>query len=219
MSKRFSEKYATFENWLAQAPETTYTSRIRRLHTLYPEATLSQLRGHVRGREVTLERKRPKAPHRRRFDELSPREKFLRERSLRVISSMRRDGLSLSEASGKEGISPKTVIRHTGVLTKKGERYRATKHDRIERKMEINERGRSRHLVVKDSRRASLIGKYQNAVRRSLETGDSSFLKPFIGKRVRDSDGNWHVLETDLDALYEIQERGEDEEFRSIYAE
>ena len=39
----------TFNEWLAEHPHATaYQRRIVRLHALYPDATLSQLRGHAK---------------------------------------------------------------------------------------------------------------------------------------------------------------------------
>jgi hypothetical protein len=218
--KSFSKDFPTFEEWLSQAPTTEYTLRIKRLHALYPEASLSQLRGHARKAEKPLEKKAPEVVHKRGWDKLSSRERFLREQSLKVLSSMRRDGLSLTRASNNESISPKTVARHTGALRKKKNgRYRATRHDRIERKIRIYESGREQWIIVDDSRYASIIGRYLNAVRCSLEYRDQSFLDPFRGMRVRDFAGRWHTLETDLDAIYEIHEGREDEEFYSIYGD
>lgn len=53
-----------------------------------PKATLSQLRGQARKGEVPLEKRKSKAPYERGLNELTPREKSLIERSLKVISSM-----------------------------------------------------------------------------------------------------------------------------------
>lgn len=107
----------TFEDWLAQAPATMYKDRLKRLHALHREATLSQLRGHARKGEVPLEKSKPKAPHRRKLNELTPREKSLRERSLKVIASMRRDGSSLSYWGQRPTYFVALIIGMIGLVT------------------------------------------------------------------------------------------------------
>jgi len=130
---------------------------------------------------------------------------------------MRRHGYSLTRASKEIGISPSTVKRYTNGVKKKGHRWHPKRYDRIPRTLNINENGSEVWIEVNDSRHASIIGRYQSAVREFLETGNASVLRPFKGKRVRDAQGNWHVLETDPDAIYEISERRPDEEYYSIY--
>jgi len=158
-----------------------------------------------------------KQPHKLSWEELTPRKKELRERSLRVVSYMKRHNVSLTKASKENHILPKTVVKHSNAVKKVGGRWIPKRWYSIERVMAINENGKSTYIKVKDSRHASTIGKYQNAVRRFLETGDESVLKPFKGKKVRDSEGNLHTLETNPQNLYEISEGRENEEFYSIY--
>ena len=52
---RFSKKYKTYEEWLENfRGSEAYLNRIIRLHSLHPNATLSQLRGHPSPREKPL---------------------------------------------------------------------------------------------------------------------------------------------------------------------
>lgn len=217
MARRFSRSFQTFGEWLSQSQDTSYSQRIKRLHNLHPKASLSQLRSHARKGEKTLGQLGRVSPSRIQWDNLVPREMEIRERSLKVLSKMRNEGWSLSKASRHEGISPETVIRHTEALKKEGPYWIPKTYDTISRQMTINENGRSIWIEVKDSRNASTIGRYHNAVRSYLETGDESYLKPFHGKRIKDSDGNWHILETDPYKLHEIKERQPNEEFTEIY--
>lgn len=167
-----------------------------------------------------MKRKRiKKQPYKLPWKELTPRKKELRERSLRVVSYMKRYNISLTKASKENHISPKTVIKHSNALKKVGGRWIPKRWYKIERIMSINENGKSIYINVTDSRHATTIGKYQNAVKQFLETGDESVLKPFKGKKVRDSEGNLHILETKPHNLYEIHERRENEEFYTIYYE
>jgi hypothetical protein len=217
MPRPFSRTHRTYAEWAGQARPSPYKATIERLHTIYPESTLSQLRRHPAHREHALGVLHARPVHARSWSTLTPTERELRSKSLKVISQMRRHGYSLTRASRDAGISPYTVRRHTNAVRYKGYRYRPKAYDRIDRRMAINEGGRERWITVKDSRHASMIGRYHSAVRQFLETGDASHLKPFKGKRVRDIDGNWHTLETDPDKLYEIEEQREEEEFYSIY--
>ena len=217
MPRKFSKTHPTYAEWAGQARPTAYTRTIKRLHTLYPEASLSQLRRHPTHRERGISVLRERPSYARSWTGLTPREQDLRTRSLKVVSYMRRKGYSLTRASKELGIAPETVRRHTNAVRYKGYRYRPKAYDRIDRRMAINEGGRERWITVKDSRHATLIGRYHSAVRQFLDTGDASHLKPFKGKRVRDIDGNWHTLETDPAMLYEIEEQREEEEFYSIY--
>ena len=54
---RFSKKYETFEDWLRNFKGSKkYKQRIIRLHSLHPNATLSQLRGHPSKKEKPLKK-------------------------------------------------------------------------------------------------------------------------------------------------------------------
>jgi len=49
---KFSPKYDIFEDWLNNFKGSeSYKNRIIRLHSKYPNASLSQLRGHPKARE------------------------------------------------------------------------------------------------------------------------------------------------------------------------
>jgi len=217
MSKRFSKSFKTFSDWKTQSKNTPYKRRIERLHALHPQVSLSQLRSHPRGREKPLSRLKPKPLSKLNWDFLFPKQKRTRVKSAKVLRLMRKKGYSLTKASREVGISPKTVERHTGALKRDVHRWKAKKYDSLSRVMDINEDGKSVWIEVKDSRHASLIGKYQNAVKKFLESDDETILKPFRNKRVKDINGNWHTLDTDPDRLYDIRERRVDEEFYTIY--
>lgn len=219
MSKRFSRTFGSYQDWKIQAGDTAYTRKIQRLYTLHPGASLSQLRRHSRKGEKPLGKtKRVKLP-KISWDDLSPREMNLRERSLLVLAEMRTTGSSLKKASERIGIKPKTVIKHTGAFKKEGERWKPKRHDVISRKMRIYEHGKTIYIDVKDSRVASTIGKYNSAVGRFLETGDTKVLGPFMSKGIKDSQGRIHVLEVSPRLLHDIHERRPHEEFYTIYQE
>jgi hypothetical protein len=215
--KRFSQVYATFEEWQKQAKFTSYTKEIEKRHAIYPRASLSQLRRHPAGTEKPLGLLTKKPIYQRPPSSLSQIEKLQREKSLKVISVMRREKLSLSKASKSVGISPKTVIKNTNALKFVGNKWIPKLHDKIIRIMDIYTDGQQKTIAINDSRTASIIGKYHNAVKNFFEKGDIAFLKSFKGKKIKDADGNTHTLETDPDRLFAIAEGREDEEFYSIY--
>lgn len=217
MPRPFSKAYPTYTAWASQAKPTAYTRTIQRFHALYPNASLKQLRRHPGRGQRGIGKLQEMPVYRRDWAFLTPREKALREKSLKVISNMRRKGYSLTRASREGGISPQTVKRYTRAVKNINGRWKPTKYARIGRVMVINENGKEVWVTIKDSRYASMIGRYHSAVRQFLETGDVSFLKPFKGKRIKDAKGNWHTLETDPEKLYEIAEQREEEEFFTIY--
>jgi hypothetical protein len=209
---KFSRKYGTFEGWSeAQVKRTPYTKRIVRLHSFYPKASLTQLRGHARIKT------KPLALYRRAWDTLSSKEQLVRERALEVLSLARRSGQSLSRLSRQHNISSRAVLEATRGFRKVKGRWKAKERDRISRIMAINEDGKELFIEVDDSRYASLIGRYQSAVKEYLNSGDASVLAEFKGKRVKDSFGKWHTLETNPQAVREINARIEQPEFREIY--
>ena len=217
MTKRFSKEFNTFREWQMQASKGGYSKRITRLHDQYPKASLSQLRGHAKQSEKPITQTKELEIHKRSWDSLSPSELDQRKRGLDVLSLMRRRGYSLSQASEEVGISPSLVIKNTNALKKVDGRWIAKTSDRISRVVMICEDGREFPIETKDSRYASTIGRYHSTIGEFFHTGDASVLEAFEGKRVRDANGNWHVLETDPTRLHEIREARVEEEFYTIY--
>jgi hypothetical protein len=200
-----------------KSASSAYQRRIQRSQALHPNASRSQLRGHPKKNENPLSELRARPISKLSWEDLTPKEKDLRVRGTHAVAMMRRKRLSLEEASHREGISPEAVRKHTGAVRKVKGRWRPTAWDKIERDMRINEDGESSYLLVNDSRHARTVGSYFSAVGRALESGDERILSPFVGKRIRDSGGNYHTLETSLNTLYGISERREAEEFFEIY--
>jgi len=118
---------------------------------------------------------------------LRPAEREARGRALDALSKMRSDGLSLQAAARASGTTVNAVKRHAGPALERtsGGRYRAKRSDRLIRTIPLPTETGIIGLDVKDSRSASRIGSYWNAVRRYLETGDDAQLRRFRGKSVR----------------------------------
>lgn len=212
----FSKEFKTFEQWKEQAPDTPYTQRIIRGYYRRPEATLSQLRRHPGKEQVAISQVKKQPVYTIPVAVLTQREKLQRERSLQVLSKVRR-GSSLSKAVKELKTSISTVVKNTGEFTKVGNRWKANPIDTIERIMVINTEGRQETIAVNNSATASIIGNYHNAVKDFFITGDKTVLKPFKGVIVTDADGKQWALETDPVNLRNIAMSLEDGEFTSIY--
>jgi len=212
----FSSDYKTFEDWLNNfTGSKSYKDRIVRLHSKYPNASLSQLRGHPKAKEKTVSQLKQRAVYKRSWSELTRKELILREKSLEVLRKVR-NGKSLSKVSRELHIKPETVIKHTNAFRKSKGKWIAKSQDRISRIMSIYENGQEEWIEIRDSRIASRIGKYNSAVNQFLRTGNEDILKQFI-KPFKDSKGNLHYFETDPDKLNEIAESQEEPEFYEIY--
>ena len=217
MAKRFSKNFENYGEWEVQAGYTGYTSRIKRLHARYPTASLSQLRGHAKEKEVPLTSTKKKPTSKLDWNELTPDEKGVRMTARSVYFNMKRNESSLAATAKECGISPATVLRHVDGFKKVDGQWVVKERMVNEVPMLINSNGKSYYVLISDSRTASLIGRYLASVRNFLESGDTTYILPFLDKKIRASDGTYHVLDIRPDILYELQEQREDEEFYSIY--
>lgn len=136
-----------------------------------------------------------------------------------VISKMRADGASLHEASRESQIDPRTVIRWSGSAlrkTAKG-RYAARASDRLLRVLLVPTPTGLNEVAIRDSRQASELAKYSDAVQKYLETGAASELHKFDGQYIIDADGQRVRLLTNLGELDRLGSAGV-LSFESLYA-
>lgn len=214
----FSPKYKTFQDWVLNFNGSeSYRNRITREHSKYPQASLSQLRGHAPEGKKAVSELKAKPLYKRDWSSLSPKNKADRVKTLKVLSKARNEKLSLTQITRNEHTAIKSVIKNTNAFKKVNGKWIPKKYDRISRSLIIYENGAEKPIVVKDSRYATAIGKYHNTVKQFLETGDSNVLKPFKNKKIKDAQGNAHILETDPDELMKIIEAQEEPEFFEIY--
>ena len=59
-------------------------------------------------------------------------------------------------------------------------------------------------------------GRYMQAVKRFLRTGEADFLVPFAAEGVRDLNGKLHPFELDENTLYELDHRDESGDPRAL---
>lgn len=222
MARRFSPKFPTFEEWLAARPSRgEYVARITRARSRYPAATLGQLRRHPGHGQKPLSQVPRASPSKIPLAHLTPKERFQRQRALEVVSEARRGRGSLSRLARALGIAAKTVRKASGGFRKRGGRWVATGIDRVQRYLKTYEDGARTDVLVADSRTATLLSRYANAVGTYLETGDSSALRAFEERTYRDAYGNVHTFETLPEALRAAAERSESDfgAFADLYAE
>ena len=135
-----------------------------------------------------------------------------------VLTRMRQ-GASLKQASREVGIDPRTVERRARSALRRARsgRYVAVSTDRLQREVRLPDRGGLADLVVRDSKQASLVGEYWNAVHAHLAKGDSSGLRRFEGRHVVAADGTRVPFVADPEVLDELGNAGV-LSFESIYA-
>jgi hypothetical protein len=123
---------------------------------------------------------------------------------------MRHEGLSLRRAAQIIGIEPTRVRELAGSALRKNKRGRwtATKADTLLRVLTIPGPRGEREIAIRNSRTASLIGRYLNAIRRYVHQGDAGAVKPFRSLRLVDASGKRIVLITNLRKLDELGHAG-----------
>ena len=128
-----------------------------------------------------------------------------RQRALSVLARMRGRGESLSEAARLEHTTPRTVQKFLAKQLKRNAsgRYSATSGDTLRRDLNVLGLDGYVPVVVRSSKQAQLASEHLIAVGRFLRTGDTEWLKPFVGKRV----GGVELL-TDPDRLRELADAG-----------
>jgi hypothetical protein len=135
------------------------------------------------------------------------------------IATEVRSGGSLSKVARTYHRNPRKVLRAAPAAFRKlkNGRYAAKTSDRILRVLVMPTRKGLREIGVRDSRQASLLGKYWTAVERYRDTGDASALREFRGKHIIDTSGKRHRLLTDLRVLDRLGSAGV-LSFETLYA-
>jgi len=147
------------------------------------------------------------------------REQF--NRVTHVIQKMRREEMSLTRAAEGFGLDRRKVIRLGGSAIRKGKngRYAAKSYDRLLRVMVIPslEPGGRTEVAVRDSRTASKLAVYFDAIHKYQATGDRSGLKKFKDLKLLDANGQQIPLLTDPVELRKLGSAGV-LSFESLYA-
>ena len=136
-----------------------------------------------------------------------------------VIAKMRTDGISLRQASREYGVDPRAVVLlgHSALRKGSNGRFKVKSSDRMLRILVIPTPDGPREVAIRDSREATQIAKYSNAVHKYLETGDDSALRKFRRQSVTDANGKGVPLITNLAELDRLGSAGV-LSFESLYA-
>lgn len=123
------------------------------------------------------------------------------EKSARVVSKMRAEGLPLREAAKGENINinPRTVPPLVGRALKRRSNgsYAVAKTDSLLRVLHALRPEGMREVVVRGDREASKLSQYWIAVHEYIGTGNNSGLKKFKGRYLRDAKGEKITFITD----------------------
>lgn len=131
-------------------------------------------------------------------------------RVVHVISKMRSEGKSLTQASRDFNIDPRTVTARAGSALRKAKsgRYVAKPNDKLLRVLVVPSPQGLEEVAVKGSAIASKIAEHSDAVQKYLRTGDVSSLKKFRRLKLLNEKGERIKLLTDLTELQKLGSAG-----------
>ena len=135
-----------------------------------------------------------------------------------AITEMRA-GASRTEASRKFHLDPRKLseLARPALRKLKNGRWAAKNYDRLLRVLTLPSRKGLIGVGTRDSRQATVVGKYWNAVDLYRDTGDASALVGFRGTYITDGEGKRIPLLTDLGELDRLGSAGV-LSFESLYA-
>jgi hypothetical protein len=136
-----------------------------------------------------------------------------------VVSKMRAESISLRKAARQFDLDPRKVVMFAGsaLRQKKNGRYAAKVNDRLLRILAVPTVDGPREVATRDSRQASLLGKYWSVLQWYLQTGDDSELRKFEDQSVTAQTGERFPLITNLAELDRLASAGVFS-FESLYA-
>lgn len=140
-------------------------------------------------------------------------------RATSLVSRMRADGVSFSQAVRESGLSRATALQLVGPALRKTSRgrYVARRRDRLLRVIVMPTENGLDEVALRDSRSASRVASYLNAVHRYLSRGDRIALAEFAGDSVTDANGARVEFVTETRTLDDLANAGM-LSFESIYA-
>jgi hypothetical protein len=128
----------------------------------------------------------------------------------RVIQKVRREKVSVTSAAKEIGIPRRKVIEFGKSALKKQSngRYTAKSFDRLLRVLAIPSIEGRTEVAVRDSRTASKLAAYSEAVRVFVRTGNATGLREFKKLKLKDASGNVIKLLTDAKELTRLGNAG-----------
>jgi len=141
-----------------------------------------------------------------------------RELALATVALMRREGMSLSKAARVQGVSRKTVLdfARSALRRRRDGEYWAHPYDHIRRTLNFLTPRGTAPVTVYDSRTATDIAEYMNAVRKYVRTADTSELERFRNKSFV-AEGRVRRFVTDPEVLDELADAGSLAAIENLY--
>jgi len=152
----------------------------------------------------------PVAPARTRaaYLQLSDRDRDIHERAIEGLHLVRHEGLSVTAAAKRTGMTPATFAKRTGAIYADARgRLRARRSDRLYTQMRFLAPDGPFLIGVSSSRQRSQVGAYWSAVERFRETGKTDRLRPLRGVTIR-ADGRSYRFVTEPKTLKRIARAG-----------
>lgn len=217
----FSKQYRTFADWIgAQAKETAYVRKIKRLHALHPQAVLAQLRRHPSRHAKPLSKLKRLPPALMSPRLMTLKEQRLQRAAIDAATQMRKTGQPLTVVTNRLHLNRAAVTRRLApYLVKRGGRLVLAQSDRLPRPMRLYDAHGAYTIVVRSRADASKIGRYHAALKRWRRSfpRNPKILAPFARMVVTDEDGQKHRFLTDPIALARLFASREIR-YESIYA-
>jgi hypothetical protein len=153
----------------------------------------------------------------RRILALNIRQTPAYQKALAALARMRRDNVSLAEATRLEGIKPSTFLRYVGDAVYRsgpGKPWKPTRADQLSAYMTVLTPQGPTRVLVSGSIERTRLARYNVALRmwRAGEDGAEEALKAF-----RDLTIGGYVLITNPDLLIELEEAGQ-LDFETLYS-
>jgi hypothetical protein len=127
------------------------------------------------------------------------------ERALKMM----RHGASLRDAAGHFRMSQERMrayLKETTGATRENGRWKIVDHRLRQFPFYSNGAVVTPWMTIEET---SEVGRYMQAIKQFLRTGDAKFLAPFAGMGVHDVNGKLYPFEIDENTLYELDHRDE----------
>jgi len=163
---------------------------------------------HIRVTRVRKDRRKQRRPRPRRVIRTRRRQTIRDPRVARALGSMRREGVSASEAAHREKMKLETFRKGAGRYLYRsgpGKPWKAQSEDQLRFSMTVITSRGPLAVIVSNSWERKLYHQYNLALQmfRAGEDGAEAALKAFEGKTV-----GGYVLITDVKLLIELEEAG-----------
>ena len=217
----FSRDFRHWGDWKkAQTPNSSYFKQIEKLHKIFPDKSLKQLR-EIKTSYIL--------PSKKGISGLSPAETEKRKIAFHIIRKMqpsaKSKGMSMRDAIRdynlnnlyNKKIRESEVIEAMGDYIRKGRRgkYEFNPRGKLELRHGIYSNGEYRVVTISKEKERKIVKEYQNELQKALnghpEMSREKFYEKWTGKTVKDAKGKRVELEADVVKIRaDMDRRGED---------